>query len=85
MHHRVCVVLEIRHYLLDVVLLKCNRNERGSYFLLFLDCEGVYRLLCDDSMPSPRWKRLFEIGGVGIPVHFLVDTRLVGISDRFLV
>jgi hypothetical protein len=51
-------VLEIGRYLLDVILLECDRNERGSYFHLFLDCEGVYCLLCDNSMPGPCWKRL---------------------------
>ena len=56
MHHWVCVVLKIGRYLLNVVLLECQRIEGCSYFHLLLDCEGVYRLLRDDSMSGSRWK-----------------------------
>jgi hypothetical protein len=54
-HHWVCIVLEIRRYLVDVVLLECGRNELRFDFHLLLDCEGVYRLLCDESMLGSRW------------------------------
>ena len=78
-HHQICVVLKVGRYLLDVVLLECDRNERGFYFHLFLDCEGVYCLLCDNSMPGPCWKRLCCGWRCQFPEHFLVNTRLVGI------
>ncbi len=55
MHHWVCVVLQIGHYLLDMVLLECGGNEGCSDLYLLLDCEGVYRLMRDKSMPGSCW------------------------------
>ena len=58
MHHRICVVLKVWYYLLDVVLSECVRDECGVNCHLFLDGQGVDCLLCDNSVPSPHWKRL---------------------------